>query len=80
MPRLPSHYYRLQYGNEIIAAAFCRYRRKVRLGDSQEGDRQIIIQGDGTDSGSSVVYTKWDVELSTDGFLHLHSQPQLEDS
>jgi hypothetical protein len=50
------------------------------MGDSQEGDRQIIILGDRTDSGSSVDYTKWDVELSANGFLHLHSQPPLEDS
>ena len=46
-------------------------RHKDAEEEEEEEDRELVGSGI---AGSSAQYTKWEVELSSDGFLHLQTQ------
>ena len=49
-------------------------RHKDAEEEEEEEDRELVLNDASGIAGNSVQYTKWEVELSSDGFLHLQTQ------
>ena len=49
------------------------YRRKTRSSDAN-GLEETLLSGENNDT-HKVDYTKWSMDLATDGFLHLVTEP-----
>ena len=67
-----------EYGKILhFLFAFSFYRRRTRCGTDSEGlaDEVVLLSTASDKEGSTANYTKWTMDMSDDGFLHLATKP-----